>query len=95
MIAQVVQVTNAGPVSQPVEYKFWLVVPGNQPISYMRGGHDGSVVLPAGFNQNVGPFALGTINSELPRGAYAFNCAFLDPVTGTPLASGGTAFTVQ
>jgi len=95
VIAQIVQVTNPSSKPQSIEFKLWFKVPQGSPISFANGGADGSVVLPAGFNRNVGPLSLFTVTSGFSRGAYALNCTFLDPVTGAPLVLSGTPFTIQ
>jgi hypothetical protein len=95
VIAKIVQVTNPSSKPQSIEFKLWFTVPQSSPISFANGGADGSVVLPAGFNQNVGPLSMFTVTSGFRQGAYALNCTFLDPVTGAPLALSGTPFTIQ
>jgi hypothetical protein len=61
----------------------------------LNSGADGSIVLPAGFTQNVGGFSLGTLTAQAPRGTYRFNCRLLDPATGRLLSQSLTPFVVQ
>jgi hypothetical protein len=95
VIAQVFRFANstAGPL--PVEFKVWFEVPGVPPIVFARGGADGSVVLPPGFDVNAGPFTLFTVSPPFPRGNYAFNCRLLHPVTGALLAEDLNPFVLQ
>lgn len=95
VIAQVLNITNPTAAALAIEFKFWFEIPGLAPVSFARGGADGSVVLPAGFNQNLGPLTLLTITSSFPRGTYAFNCRFLNPVTGEFLVKDLNPFQVQ
>jgi hypothetical protein len=80
--ATTLRLANAGTATVPIELKIWFEGPGFPPIPYANLGADGSVQLPPGFNQDFGPVQLFTVTPALPRGAYAFNCRFLDPVTG-------------
>lgn len=95
VIAQTLQVDNPGASPVNVEYKLWFDAPGMPPASFLRGGADGSFTLAAGFSQNFGPMNLFIVTSSLPRGAYSFNCRFLDPVTGAIKAEDLNPFTVQ
>jgi hypothetical protein len=65
-----------------IEFKFWLEAPNAAPISFARAGENGAVVLPASFDQNLGPVTLFTVGAAFPRGLYAFSCRLLEPVTG-------------
>ena len=92
--AQTLRFANPGTVETPVELKLWFEVPGLAPISFANVGADGSVKLPPGFDQTLGPIDLFTVASTFPRGAYAFNCRMLHPVTGKLLAEDINPFTV-
>jgi len=83
----------AAPLS--IEFKLWLEVPGVAPISIARAGENGAVVLPASFNQNLGPITLFTVSAAFPRGVYAFSCRVLDPVTGLLESEDLNAFDVH
>lgn len=95
VIAQVVQVVNRTTTPLAIEFKFWFEVPERGPMSYERGGADGKVVLPVGFNKDFGPVTLATVTSTLPRGDYTFNCRLLDPVSGELLTEDVQLFTLQ
>lgn len=93
--AQVLRIANTGTTAVEIEFKFWFDVPTIPPVSFARGGANGEVVLPAGFDQNFGPLTLFTVQPAFPRGTYAFSCLFLDPVTGKLLAEDLNPFTIQ
>jgi hypothetical protein len=95
VVAQVFRFANTAPAAIPVEFKLWIDVPGIGPISFGRGGADGSVVFPVGFDLNFGPLALFTVPSTLPRGTYAFSCRMLQPVTGAPLTADLNPFEIK
>lgn len=95
VIAQVVRVTNLTATRVEVEYKLWFDLPGGAPFGFLHGGEDGSFVLDVGFNHDFGPLALGTVTPALPRGTYAFNCRFLDPVTGKFLSEDLNPFDIR
>jgi hypothetical protein len=93
--AQIVQLTNPETVPLSVELGLWFDVPGNPPISFLNIGADGSVQLPAGFDQNFGPMPLATVTPALPRGTYGFNCRIVNPVTKRLIAEDINPFTIQ
>jgi hypothetical protein len=93
--AQVLRLANLSNTAVPIEIKLWLNLQGLAPLSILRIGGDGSVVFPAGFNQNIGPVGLFTVGSELSRGGYALNCRFLDPVSGSTLAEDLNSFVIR
>jgi hypothetical protein len=84
---------SAGPVS--IELKIWLGWPGGPPISVVNAGADGSVILPAGLDLDLGPVSLFSVIPGTPRGAYEFSCRMLDPVTHKFLAEDLTPFAIQ
>ncbi len=92
--AQVFRLANPGPDPLPVELKIWLGVPGIPPISVINAGADGSVILPAGFDQDFGPLDI-FLAAGAPLGSYEFSCRFLDPVTGELLAEDLNPFEIQ
>lgn len=69
-----------------IELKVWQGFPGGNPMSYDNRGFDGSLQLPAGFDQDSGPFDLFTVTPDLPRGTYEFSSRVLDWVTGKQLS---------
>jgi hypothetical protein len=82
VVASVFRLSNNGTGPVAVEFKSWLdLPPGNPAVPILRFGADGSVVLPAGFNVNLGPLTLFTVTNQLPFGNYAFSCRLVDPVT--------------
>jgi hypothetical protein len=93
--AQVIRFVNTGATSVAVEYKVWLEVPSLAPHSVLRGGADGSAVMPAGTNANIGPFTLFTVVPQVPRGTYAFSCRLLDPVTGELRSQSLQSFVIE
>lgn len=93
--ATTLRLANSGTATVPVELKIWIEGPGLAPISYANVGADGSMQLPPGFNQNFGPVQLFTVTPEHPRGAYAFNCRLLDPITGASSFLDENPFTIR
>jgi hypothetical protein len=93
--ATMLRVANIGTSSQAVELKIWLKVPGLSPWSLLNVGADGSVVLPAGFTQNLGPATLFTLDTSYPRGDYELSCRLRDPVTGELLSEDRNPFNVR
>src|SRR3954470_11006527 len=55
---QVFRLGNQKLTQLAVELKLWLELPGPVAVGISQAGADGSLVLPAGLNQNVGPFNL-------------------------------------
>jgi hypothetical protein len=94
-IAQVFRIANTSAPSVAVEFKFWIEVPGLGPVSFLRGGADGSVVLPPGFDVNLGPFPLFMLTPAFPRGDWSFGCRMLSPVTGAHVHEEINPFTVE
>ena len=70
-------------------------VPKVPPISFVNVGTDGSLVLPAGTDVDLGPVPLFTVTAAMPRGNYEFSCRTLDPVTGELLTEDLNPFDVQ
>lgn len=95
VIAQVLRFGNQDTASLAIELKLWFEVPGVAPISVLRVGADGSVVFPAGFNQNIGPTTFFTVMPATPRGIYAFSCRMVSPVTGAQLTQDLNPFEIQ
>jgi hypothetical protein len=81
--------------SVKTEIKLWLEVPGFGPVPVANLGCDGSVDLPAGFDQTYGPAALFTVSPTFPRGAYAYDCRMVDPTTGRLLTLDLSPFSIE
>lgn len=84
-------------VSQPiaVEWKTWLHGPDQASQALVNRGADGTFVLAAGTDVDLGNIPLFTVSSEMSRGAYSLNCRFLDPVTGATRAFDRNHFEIQ
>ena len=95
VIATNIRLVNEGPLATPVEIKIWFEHPGLAPIPIYRAGADGSAVLPAESNTNLGPGNLFTVLPSYTRGNYAFSCRIVNPVTGLLLGESLKAFVVQ
>jgi hypothetical protein len=93
--ALVTRFANRGATPIAVEYKVWIEIPTIAPYPVLRGGADGSAVLPGGVDANIGPLTLFTVVPQLPRGSYAFSCRLVDPVTGQLLSESLQSFVVQ
>ena len=95
VVAQIFRLANLAATPTAVELKVWINVPGVAPIKYANVGADGSFVLPAGSNMNLGPLTLFTVPPTATRGIYAFSCRMLHPVTGRLLMDDLNAFEIQ
>ena len=93
--APVFRLTNFTAAPLAIEFKLWLEAPGVAPISIARAGENGAAVLPASFNQNLGPLTLFAVTAAFPRGVYALSCRVLDPVTGLLESEDLNAFEVH
>jgi hypothetical protein len=78
----------------PIELKSWLSSPEDPDLPYIRFGERGGVVLPVGFDVDIGPINIGTIDANDVPGNYAFSCRLLDPVTGDVLYESSDSFGV-
>jgi hypothetical protein len=78
-----------------IELKLWLGVPGASPLSVVNVGANGSLVLPAGFDNTSGPIPFFPVTPGVRRGAYEIGCRSLHPVTGALLGDGIAPFTIQ
>ena len=95
VIADVLRTANLTAAAQAVELKVWLAVPGIPPIGTVNMGADGSFVLAAGQDVDLGPSPVGLVTPDLPRGSYEFNCRLLDPVTGSLLSEDINNFNIH
>jgi hypothetical protein len=93
--ARVFRFANGNAMTVPIELKIWLGLPGIAPVSFVNAGGTGSLSLPPGFNQDLGPLPLFTVTPGSPRGAYELGCRILDPVTGRLLAEDLNPFTIN
>lgn len=80
--ADVFRLANPSGASLAMEVKVWWDLPVGPPASLFNLGADGSLVVPADWEVNLGPFPIHSVNSSTPRGTYAFSCRLLDPITG-------------
>ena len=77
-----------------IELKVWQQSPDADPTSYDNEGFDGSLQLPAGFDQDSAPFDLFTVTPDLPRGTYEFSSRVLDWVTGKQISVRRSLFVI-
>ena len=77
-----------------IELKIWLGLP-DEAIPVINLGADGTFVLPAGTDVDLGPLTLMPVNVELPRGGFEFSCRMLDPTTGRLLMEDRNFFDIQ
>jgi hypothetical protein len=84
-------------VSQPaaIEWKTWLNGPDQAPQALVNRGADGTFVLSAGTDLDLGSIPLFTVSPAMPRGAYSLDCRFLDPITGATTALDRNRFIIQ
>jgi hypothetical protein len=88
-------ITNSGTRPTAVQVKIWLESRGIQPVSIMRAGADGYMLIPAGSELTFYQPRDLAVSEDLPRGDYALRCRVLDPVTGQLLADRSVYFEVQ
>ncbi len=93
--ADIFNLTNAGPEPVPIEVKTWFELRDGTTSSHRTAGHDGSVVLPLGFDMDLGPVPLFGVTPLVPLGFYAYNCRLHDPVTGAELVLDVNGFEIQ
>lgn len=93
--ADVFRLANLSNDSVPVELKVWAASSGASATSVLNLGQDGSFVLPAGTDIDLGPLQLLPVDDSLPRGDYEFSCRMLDPVTGELLSEDLNFFNVN
>jgi DNA-binding beta-propeller fold protein YncE len=86
---------NPTSVAAAVEIKIWLKMPGMTASSILNLGVDGSLALPAGFDQNLGPLSLFVVNASMPLGFYEFSSRIVDPVTGLLISEDENTFEVK
>jgi hypothetical protein len=89
------RISNLTSNALPIELKLWLEIPGAPAFGIINLGANGSFVLPAGFDQDLGSFPLVLVTASLPRGNYALNCRFLHPVTGELIVEDLNPFQIQ
>jgi hypothetical protein len=89
------RIRNTSSSSAAAEIKVWLEIPGAQPISLINFGSDGSLVLPANFDMNLGPVTLFVVSAGIPSGNWALNSRTLDPVTGALLSEDLNPFSIN
>ena len=90
--ADVFRFANPTAASLALEWKVWLGVPGIPSIGVVNLGADGSFVLPAGTDVDLGPLTILPVTAALPPGSYEFSCRMLDPVTGELLVEDRNIF---
>ena len=93
--ASVFRFANPRAVPVAVEIKGWLGLPTGLAVGTLNVGANGAVMLPAAFDMNLGPVALGAVVPATPRGLYEFSCRLLNPTTGAQLAVDRNRFTIQ
>lgn len=94
-IVSSLRLANPSAEATAVEFKTWIVRADGTTSSHVRIGADGSLVLPAGFDRDLGPAPLFTVTAPAARGTYGFGCRTLDPVTGETRTLDEAFFEVQ
>ncbi len=94
IIANVARLTNLGRKVN-VEVKAWFDFDGLGLESHTNIGGDGTFWLAPGFDIDLGPINLRTVNAEDPRGVHEFNCRLLDPVSGDHLQTDINEFLIE
>jgi hypothetical protein len=83
--AQAWTLANPDNEGRAIELKVWLEL-SDAAFPLLSLGADGTFVLPAGFDLDLGALPLIPIDSSLPAGTYELNCRLVDPVTGAELS---------
>lgn len=86
-------ISNPSPEPVAVEWKAWLEIPSVNTIGFVNFGADSSLVLPTGFNLDLGPIPLFEV-SGVPPGVYTLGCRLRHPVTGALISEDLHTFTV-
>jgi len=73
---------NPNPAGAVIEVKIWLELAGQNPISILNVGSDGSFSFPQNFDLNVAPITLFRNDGTYSTGTYSLNARVFDPVTG-------------
>lgn len=90
-ISATIRLVNPASVPVAVELKSWLTLPdklsnpSGETFALINVGSDGSLELPPGFDQVIGPITLFTVVQGLPGGFYRWGCRLLNPATGKEL----------
>ena len=93
--ADVFRVANLTSAPVAAELKVWQGSPEMPPISFINIGADGSLVLPAGMDVDLGPVPFFQVTADLPSGTYELSCRLLDPVTGGLLSEDLNNFNIR
>lgn len=93
--ASVFRMANPQPTAAAVELQVWVQGPGLPPTVIIDRGGTGSLVLPAGFDQNFGPLPLYRIPAGSQAGTYVLGGRLLDPLSHQPYSTDLSVFTVQ
>jgi hypothetical protein len=78
------RLANPGEEPVAVELKAWIEGPGIGAFSFFNFGADGSLVLPPGFDVDLGSFPILPVSPLHPGGFWEFSCSMVHPVTGRP-----------
>jgi hypothetical protein len=85
---------NPNPTGAVIEVKIWMELPGQNPISILNAGSDGSFSFPADFDLNLAPLALFQNDGSHAPGTYALCARVLDPQTGQVYSEDLNPFTL-
>jgi hypothetical protein len=88
-------IRNFGDSTAAVQVKLWLESHGMEPVSIMRAGGDGDMVVPEGSELHFYHPRDLTVTQQQPRGDYTLRCRILDPVTGAVIAEQSVPFRIQ
>jgi hypothetical protein len=93
--ADVFRLESPSAATLAMEVKVWWGTPGVAPASIINLGADGALVVPPGWEANLAPFPIHTVEAATPRGAFEFGCRLLEPSTGKLLSEDVRSYTVE
>ena len=86
---------NSGAAARAVAVKLTFEVPGLPPMTVLELGRDGSLMLGASLDFEVGPVDLFTVAADTKRGNYLFVSEMRDPATNALLSQDLAPFTIR
>jgi hypothetical protein len=85
---------NPNAAAAVIEIKIWMELPGQNPVSILNVGSDGSFSFPPNFDQNVAPVTLFQNDGSYTPGSYYVSARVVDPVTGQIYSEDLNSFTL-
>jgi len=74
-------ISNRGSDQTAVEFKVWVEVVGEDPVSLLSVGAAGNLIIPAGSDISFDPLA----SAQVPNGSYVLRARVLDATSGAEI----------